>query len=396
MSNTLNVCLYNTEAEASRELQTAISGLNFVRFVGEVSNADELANAIHNAGVNLVFFHLDPVPDAVVDVIEHAATRYSDLALIAISHKSDVNSVIGPMRAGCDQFVCEPIDHADLANAVARVASRRLARNTKSRCICVIGPSGGSGSTSIACNLALEIGHLTDRECGLIDLDLQFGDAAANFDVSPKYSIHDLADAGGQIDRSILASTVTSLPCKVALLARPAMIELDEAITPEVVHRVVELCTAAYENVVIDLPGHLDQRSTAALAQADMVFIVCQLLVPSVRNAARLGEALAKFGIPEERIQYIVNRAEGKTGRITIEDVEEAIKKPVFASIPNDYQFMAKSIDFGRPAAAMDANNHVRTAIRKIAARVIANDAAQTPGGRRDNRRSFLSRLLSK
>lgn len=396
MSNTLHVCLYNTEPEASRELQTAISGLNFVRFVGEVTTPDELANAIHNAGVNLVFFHLDPVPDAVVEVIEHAATRYSDLALIAISHKSDVNAVIGPMRAGCDQFVCEPIDHADLANAVARVASRRLSRNTKSRCICVIGPSGGSGSTSIACNLALEIGHLTDRECGLIDLDLQFGDAAANFDVIPKYSIYDLADAGAHVDRSVLASTVTALPCKVALVARPALIEQDEAITPEIVHRVVELCTTAYENVVVDLPGHLDSRTTAALSQADVILIVCQLLVPSVRNASRLGEALAKFGIPDERVQYVVNRAEGKSGRISVEDVEEAVKKPVFATIPNDYQFMAKSIDFGRPAAAMDANNHVRTAIRKIATQIIANDGGQGPSAQPDARRGFLSRLLSK
>jgi len=237
---------------------------------------------------------------------------------------------------------------------------------------------------------------LTDRECGLIDLDLQFGDAAANFDVEPKYSIHDLADAGVHVDRSVLASTVTVLPCKVALVARPAMIEQDESITAEIVHRVVELCTTAYENVVIDLPGHLDSRTTAALSQADVILIVCQLLVPSVRNAARLGEALAKFGIPEDRIQFVVNRAEGKTGRITIDDVEEAVKKPIFCCIPNDYQFMAKSIDFGRPAAAMDANNHVRTAIRKMATRIIAGDGPQGAATPPDARRGFLSRLLSK
>ncbi len=395
MSNLLHVCVYNTEPEASKTLQTQICSLNFVRLVGEVGNSDELAQLLHRATVNLVFFHLDPDPEPVVEVIDHVSTKYPELALIAVSHKHGPDAILAPMRAGCDQFVCEPIDHNDLANAVARVASRRLLSNTKSRCICVAGASGGAGATSIACNLALEIGNLVDRECALVDLDLQFGDVALNFDCEPRYSIHDLAESGNELDRSVLATTVTSLPCKVALLSRPETIEQCEAITPEVIHRVLELLTVVYENVVVDLPGHFDAQTIAAMGQADLILIVCQLTVPSLRNAKRLMDVLTRMGVPEERIEVVVNRSDGRAGRITEKHVEETMKKPVFATIPNDYQFVARSIDFGRPIAALDRNSPVRAAIRKVARKIVAEPGARKVEEKAE-RKSLFSRLLAK
>ena len=394
MSNLLHVCIYNTELESSKSLQTQVTALNFVRLVAEVGNAEALAKTLHQTTVNLIFFHLDPDAEAVMEVIDHVSTKYPELALIAVSHQTDPEAILAPMRAGCDQFVCEPIDHNDLANAVARVASRRLLSNTKSRCICVVGSSGGAGTTSIACNLALEIGNLADRDCALVDLDLQFGDVALNFDCEPRYTIYDLAESGNELDRSILATTVTTLPCKVALLSRPETIEQHEAITPEVIHRVVELMALVYENVVIDVPGRFDVQTIAAMGQADLILIVCQLQVPSLRNAKRFFETLTRMGVPEERIEVVINRSDGKSGRLTERDVEETLKKPVFAIIPNDYQFVARSIDFGRPIAALDRNSPVRAAIRKMARKIVTGPAVKPP--EKEARKGLFSRLLSK
>lgn len=395
MSSLLHVCLFNTEPAESEQLQSHIRALNFVRFVGEVSNPDDLARALSETDVNVVFFHLDPNPDDFIDVIDHVSTRYAHVALIALSHRNDLNAVLGPMRAGCDQFVCEPIDSADLANAVARVASRRLARSTKSRCVAVTAPSGGSGATSIANNLALEIANLTERECALLDLDLQFGDCATYFDAEPRYTLFDLAEAASQLDRTILSSTITSLSCNVALVARPENIEQAEHITPDLVHRVTELLTTGYENVVIDLPGELNVRMLAALEQADAILIVAQLLVPSIRNAKRYFDALIQAGIPEERVHYVLNRVDTRGGRVTAADVEDTMKKPPFALIPNDYQFVARSIDYGRPIAAIDSNSPVRLAIRKMAQALIAGEN-EADTGEAEVKRGFLSRLLSK
>lgn len=139
MSNLLHVCLYNVEPEASRELRSHIVALNFVRLVGEADSPEDLAKLLQDKDVDVVFFHLDPDPTPIVDVIDQVSTYYPDMALVAISHELNPQAILGPMRAGCEQFVCEPIDDTDLANAVARVAARRLSGRAQSRCICVSG-----------------------------------------------------------------------------------------------------------------------------------------------------------------------------------------------------------------------------------------------------------------
>ncbi len=396
MGQLLHVCLYNNDPDGSAELLAHLQSLNFVRLVPEVSTPDDLATVLQDYEVNLVVFHLDPKPAPIIEVIDQVSTRYPGIALLGIGSNTSPKDILAPMRAGCDQFVCKPIDPADLANAVGRVASKRLLSRTKGRCLCVTGSSGGAGATSIACNLALEISQLTDTECALVDMDLQFGDAALNFDAEPKFTLSDLAETAGNLDRTSLAGSLTKLPCKVALLARPTRIEQCEHITPEVVHRMIDLLTTTNENLVIDLPRHIDALNFVAFKQADLILIVCQLVVPSVRNAHRYYETIIRSGIPEDRVQVVVNRFDSGSRRIDTKDLEETFGKPVYATIPNDYQFVARSLDLGRPIAALDRNNAVRSSIRKIARRIVS-DTTETSGKAakpKEAKRGLLSRLF--
>jgi len=396
MGNLLHVCLYNVDASCSSELQGHLSGLNFVRLIAEVSTPAELASVLEHGDANLVFFHLDPDPTPIVDVIDQVSTSHPEVGMIAVSHQTDPHVILEPMRAGCDQFVCEPIDQADLAQAVAKVATKRLSSTPKSRCVCVVAPSGGSGATSVACNLAMEIGRASERPCGLVDFDIQFGDCAINFDCDPKYTLADLADSVMQLDRSLIHSTAVELPYNVSLLARPRSIEQQELFTTDTTHRIVEHVCGSYENVVIDLPNQLSEQTVATLRQADLVLIVAQLLVPNIRNVGRYVEVLGRIGLPDDRIEVIVNRCDGRSGRITTKDVQEAVNKPVFGTIPNDYQFVARSIDFGRPIASLDERNPVRTAIRKIAMQILTKSSVPTTEERTARSKGFLERLLTR
>ncbi len=394
MSNRLNVCLFNAQPESSQELRDRLTSVNFVRLVGEARNSDELAETLHENDVNMIFFHLDPDPPGVVDIIDQVSTRYPSIAMIAASHQTAPEAILAPIRAGCDQFVCEPIDQNDLSAAVSRVARKRLLHSARSQCVCVTSASGGMGATTIACNLALELGQLTESTCALADLNLQFGDAATNFDTDPKYTWYDLAVALEELDAGILKDAMTGLSCNVALLPRPDSIDQFALITPDVVHRVVELLNSNFECVVIDMPRTMDSVSMAAQSQADVIVIVSQLLIPCLRNTKRYFDALCQAGIPEERIQIVVNRTTKTPGRVTEKDVEEMIGRPIYCAIPNDYEFIARSLDYGRPIAAVDRSNPVREAIREMARKIakvkdqpVEEDAAK---------RGLFGRLLSR
>lgn len=393
MANPLHVGIYDASDERDLELERIVRELNFVRLGPYVRTPDELATVLNDESIRLLFLNLDPDPNGVVEVIEEVSRRYPDLALIALGGRTDPQSILAPMRAGCDQFVCKPIDASDLALAVSRAASKHLLNQAQSRCICITGASGGVGSTSIACNLALELAQLTSRACALVDLDLEFGGVALNFDCEPKYTIRDLAAAGADLDRTVLASAVMSLECKVAILSRPEMVEQQLEVTGETVQRVIQMLNGQFENIVLDVPRQHNTRNAAAFATADLILIVCQPQVPSIRNTKRYCESLVRMGVPDERIKIILNREDRRSGRITVQDVMDTIDKPVFACIPNDYQFVARSIDFGQPIASLDKDNPVRAAIRRMARDITADPESEDEGVKK---RGLFSRLLSR
>ena len=206
MNNLVQVCLYNADPEVAAELRSHLDELSFVRLIAEVATPEDLASALTNSAINMIFFHLDPEPGVVIGIIDDVASRYPEMAMIALSHETAPEAILAPIRAGCDQFVCEPIEPADLAAAVGRVASKRLLTQGKSRTICVTGATGGSGATSIACNLAMELAHVTEAKCALVDLNLQFGDVAVNFDCDMSYTFFDVAQAGADLDRAVMES----------------------------------------------------------------------------------------------------------------------------------------------------------------------------------------------
>jgi pilus assembly protein CpaE len=377
MSSRWRACLYSTDPASAQQLRQQITAGSALQLVEDVDTPEDLAPLLRKREVSAVFFHLDPDPGPVLEVVDQVSIRYPELALIALSRDTHPAAILAATQGGCDQFLCVPIDPAELGAALARVASRGRLSRRAGRCICVTGATGGSGATSVACGLALEIGRVSDTQCVLVDLELQFGTVAVTFDCEPKYNLYDLAkeQSDGELDRWIVEEALTSLPYKVSILPRPETIKQQKAITPEVVGRVIELLTANFENVVVDLPRRIDPCTITVLEQADLVLVVCQLLVPSIGNAERYFDAVTQLGVNSERVEIVVNRHNSASGLMNINDIEKTIDKPVFARIPNDFRFVSELLDLGQPAVVLEENNPVQIAIQSMAQRILGTTA---------------------
>ena len=81
-------------------------------------------------------------------------------------------------------------------------APRRSATGARKegRIITVFSPKGGTGKTVIATNLAAALSKAGDRRTLLLDLDLQFGDAAIMLGIEPEKTIFDFVNAPGELD----------------------------------------------------------------------------------------------------------------------------------------------------------------------------------------------------
>ncbi len=365
--------LFNTDASASADLRSAINGLPDTRVITEVSDQASLVDALRRLVVSAVAFHLDPQPAQFLGMIESTVSQFPRIPIIAISQDSTPATIVSVMRAGCQQYVIKPIDRADLARAVDRVAIRHSQLAPTGRRICVIGASGGVGATTIACNLAMEIAHVTEAPCAIVDFHLEFGDVASTFDCTPTHTLASLCECQGEIDKAILEKAVVELPCRVAVLGRPNSIEEAGLVTADRAASVLRLMSVFYPSIVVDTPRLLDRLTLGALEQADAVLLIMQSIVPSIRNAGRLYKTLASYGMPEERVHLIVNRYRRNVGRITPRDVEQQFGKELFAIVPNDYECVANSLDFGRPLMANAPSSAVRTAIRELANKLLGD-----------------------
>jgi pilus assembly protein CpaE len=79
----------------------------------------------------------------------------------------------------------------------------------RGRIVTVFSPKGGTGKTVIATNTAAAVAKHEGKKALLLDLDLQFGDAAIMLGIEPDKTIQDLVTAPGELDPEKLAGYTT-------------------------------------------------------------------------------------------------------------------------------------------------------------------------------------------
>lgn len=382
MESRLRVALFNTQHEQAHALREVIAHLSALELALETSGWDDLEACLRaeDEGVGLLVVNLDPDIESGQRVVNKAARAAPEVSIIGISTHTDPETIISSMRAGCTQFVCAPIDGKDFKSAVESIRSMRTAPPQASRRVCVVGASGGVGATTVACNLALELAQVSGRTSALVDLNLEYGDVSFNFDCTPKYSVADVCDERSTIDKTFLESALHALPCDVALLCRPEKLADAHRVTPEGVEQALRALSQMFANVVIDVPRMFSYLNSPALDRADLVMIVAQLSVSSLRNASRVFDLLLEMGLKDQCLELVLNRTPAEYQRVTVRDVEEHFGKPMFALIPNDYRRVTASLDFGQPIVADSPNSPARLAFHELAKSIIQSRHADAGG----------------
>ena len=387
MDGELSIGLFNTQPEQRAALVGVIGQTDCLSLVLETGRWEELEAALFDGTLDIVLVNLDDDVEFGNQIVQRVVRAVPGTSVIGVSTHTDPNTIISAMRAGCSQFVCSPIDADDFRSAVERIWAMRTAVPHRSCRVCVVGASGGVGATTLACNLVMELAQVTGRTCGLVDLNLEYGDAAFSFDCEPTYSLADLCSTGCPIDRTVVESAVYQLPCNVALLGRPAKVADARLVTPEGVEQSLRVLGAMYPCVVVDLPRGFSFLSSVALEDADHVLVVTQLSIPSIRNASRVYDMLLELGARENKIEIVLNRCRAEHQRVSAEDVEQHFRRPVFAMVPNDYRRVKAALELGQPIVTDSPNSPARLAIQELAKNIAkglhaGEDKESTPAGK--------------
>lgn len=278
--------------------------------------------------------------------------------LIAAAYDPPLAFVRSLIRAGARDVVPLPLDMAELEASLAPIAESAAKRDEldeaqHAKVVSVIKSLGGVGATSLLSQLGIRFAQREaqhGREACLIDLDVQFGDAAFQLGLQPKLSLADLVEAGSRLDGDLLrAATITHSSGLHVIAAPPSMMPL-ESLNSEQLLEIVELATREFGTVFIDLPTNWTNWSLSLLARSDLVLLVTQLSIPSLNRARRQLELLSSQDLQDLDVRILVNRLEKSFMRmIRLSDVREGLGREVSYTVANDHAVIRAAIDRGVP-----------------------------------------------
>jgi len=327
--------------------------------IGGVGNADGLSAFVNGSMPDVVV--VDSASVRSLQAIEALALRRPGLNAIVISQDPSPEFLMEAMRSGVREVVPASSPPEVLQAALARVRQMRglTSKLQDGKVYAFVSCKGGSGATFLASNLAYALAAEQGKRVALIDLSLQFGDAALYVcDHRAPSNIAELAQQIHRLDASLLKSAMLEVLPNLSVLAAPEDPAHASDVKPEHVEAIIKLARAQFDVVIIDTPRTLDAVSLRALDSADTVFPVMQLTLPFVRDARRLLEIFRSLEYPRSKVRVVVNRYE-KGGAITLEDLEKALGQAPFKTVPNSYGPVADSVNLGVPLVKAQRTNAV-------------------------------------
>lgn len=213
--------------------------------------------------------------------------------------------------------------------------------------------TGGCGKTFYATNLAYFLTRFTQKRVCIVDLDLQFGEVSTALRLRPKYTIFDALQRE-DTDEADLQAHIEEYCVQhetgISVLAAPREPSEADRISPPDVTRILEAVRNRFDYVIVDTPPALAETVLVAFDLSDMLYVMCTLDLPSVRNMSVFLGTLERLKVPTDNVRLVLNKAESDVG-IDIDQVTKLFPQGFESVLPYAKE-VSRSINLGMPVMA--------------------------------------------
>jgi pilus assembly protein CpaE len=360
--------LYSPQAEIRKLVSKGLDDTGLVDVVGDFRSIDDFEEALRIRRLDGVYVDVGTDPSAVLDVLEDLREPRPMILLGGPMQDSEV--LLRGVRLGIQEFFVDHQLSDRIVPLLERIRSHSLpgsGQPASCRVLTVIGAKGGVGTTLVACELAANLQRLGER-VGVIDLNLHLGDVAMHFDLTPDFSLVDMAKKGAGLDVTFIRTIGASHSTGVSVIASPPHLEDVGMIAPADVERVIEMMRSEFTRLVLDISRPWSDVSVRAISNSDQILIVTTLDVPSLSHTRQHLELLERLGFPEEQIRLVVNRHDSQDA-LGRREVKEFLGRPPDALIPNDEIVAQRSVNQGKLVREVARDSKVDQAFMSLADR---------------------------
>ena len=300
-------------------------------------------------------------------------------------------------------FLVKPVQTSDLV----RSCNNAMKINTQEtqvepQFLTFMPASGGVGTTSMAIEAASILnshGQKVGRTTCIVDLNFQHGACAEYLDLEPRFDISEIENAPERLDRQLLDVMLSRHDTGLSVICAPNQPTEMRSFKGALVVRLLDLVSAYFDNVVIDLPRTWFPWTETVLTGSDKVFVVADMTVPSIRHSHRLVKAVEERLGKQSAPRVIVNRMDFRNNAsgLNANDVEGALGEYYGGGVPNNYRLVRDAVDRGVTLSEIEAGNNVTQALSNIvlAGEIDENENAKKKGGLFSVGRNLLKRKAS-
>ena len=370
------------------DLREALGKHPEVELVGWADNVMEGASTLTGGHLQVV---LHATRSATLPANDVAAIReYTRCPVILVASGGSPTLLEDALDAEVADVLLLPqlTDNVVFAVKKACHAGRRAQANgggRQGRLVTVFSPKGGTGKTVLSSNVSASLAKHWGKRALLLDLDLQFGDAAIMLGLEPEKTIYDLVTAPGELDSEKLAGYTTRHACGLDILPAPLRPEDAELVTEPKLARLLEVARESYDVIVVDTSPFFHGPMLATLDRTDELLLLTSLDVPTIKNVRLSLQTLELLSFPGDRIRVVLNRANSKVG-MQRKEVESALEMGVRYEIPSD-RAVPLAVNRGNPAVLADGKSEFSRSVKELAKSLVTAQAAAK------ERKKFLAAL---
>jgi pilus assembly protein CpaE len=291
--------------------------------------------------------------DSALATIERLRADSSGVAIFLVAREANPDLILQAMRAGANEFFAWPLADDSFSDAIRRTAARRdLSPNARpaATTLAFIGAKGGAGTTTLSVNCGVELARRSKRPTAILDLKPGLGEITLFLGVRSRYSLLDAIDNLHRLDSEFLRELITKHKSGLDILAGSDHFDRPGSGDSAAIEEVLRLLTRQYEYILIDAGSQLNACSTVALYAADIVYLVANPDVPSVRNAQRLLDRISQTAACGDRVRILLNRA-AEPFPIPPAQIESVLGRPIDHTFPSDYKTVSTALNSGVPLA---------------------------------------------
>ena len=335
--------------------------------------------------------------DDMVDTLDRLAEQCEQhTRLVALGLVNDVDLYRQLIDMGVTDYLVKPASSQAIAVALQRAARAPespppLDEGTRARqVVALIGSRGGVGATTIATAIAWGMAHQQRRQTVLIDLDLHFGSVAMSLDLEPSRGMREILSNPDRIDTLLIASAASQESERLRVLSAEEGLDSQIVAGEQGLTALLDALSPDADQIVVDVPRRLDAPARAALGQAQIVCIVADLSLVSMRDTKRLLKLCASLN-PGAKKVLIGNRIGGVSGEVPQKEFERGIEAGFDYLLPEDEKAAAVAADEGKTLLDAASGRPLAAELGRLIGRLTGSAEAQPE---KSTGKSLLGRLL--